>query len=49
MSVSDEELQSLTDALFDEADIGHDGHITFDELVKVMEEYPDIIENLTMG
>ena len=48
MQLSDEDLQALTDALFDDADEDGSGSITFEELVTQLEKYPGIMENLTM-
>ena len=48
MQLSDEDLQDLTDALFDEADEDGSGAITFEELVGELEKFPGVMENLTM-
>ena len=48
MQLSDEDLEDLTDALFDEADEDGSGAITFDELVGELDKFPGVMENLTM-
>ena len=48
MKLSDEDINDLTRALFNEADEDGSGEITFEELVAELDKYPDIRDNLTM-
>ena len=48
MQLSEEDLQDLTDALFDDADEDGSGAITFDELVGELQKYPEVMDNLTI-
>ena len=48
LSLTDENLEDLTDALFDAADEDESGTITFDELRTELEKHPGVIENLTI-
>ncbi len=48
MQISDDDMQELTDALFDDADEDGSGAITFEELVGELEKYPAVMDNLTM-
>ncbi|KAH3860364.1 hypothetical protein DPMN_023262 [Dreissena polymorpha] len=47
LSLSAENLEDLTDALFDAADEDKSGTITFEELRNEIEKHPGVIENLT--
>ena len=42
-------LDDLTDALFEAADEDGSGAISFDELRRELEKYPDVMENMTIG
>ena len=48
MKLSNEDINDLTRALFNEADEDGSGEITFEELVAELDKYPDIRDNLTM-
>ena len=48
LKLSDEDIDELTRALFNEADEDGSGEITFDELQAELHKYPDIRDNLTM-
>ncbi|XP_052261519.1 NADPH oxidase 5-like isoform X2 [Dreissena polymorpha] len=49
LSLTDENLADLTDALFDTADEDESGTITFEELRNELEKHPGVIENLTIS
>ncbi|KAL4216481.1 NADPH oxidase 5 [Mactra antiquata] len=49
LSLTDENLEDLTDVLFDAADDDNSGAITFDELRAELEKHPGVIENLTIS
>ena len=40
-------LDSLTQALFEMADTDQSGSISFNELYAVLEQYPEVMDNLT--
>lgn len=46
--MSEEDLDDLTDVLFDAADEDNSGSITFEELKAELEKHPGVIENLTI-
>ena len=46
--LSDENLEALTDALFDDADTDKSGSITFEELKCQLEKHPGVMNNLTI-
>jgi Ca2+-binding EF-hand superfamily protein len=48
LSLTDENLEDLTDALFDAADDDESGTITFEELRNELEKHPGVIDNLTI-
>lgn len=48
LSLTEDNLEDLTDALFDAADEDESGTITFDELRGELEKHPGVIENLTI-
>ena len=48
LTISDEQLNQLVDALLRSADKDEDGVITFDELAQELQKYPNLIENLTI-
>ncbi len=48
MKLSDEDLNALTHALFDEADDDGSGAITFEELVGELQKHPGVMDNLTI-
>ena len=48
LSLTDDNIDDLTDALFDAADEDESGEITFEELKKELEKHPGVIENLTI-
>ncbi|XP_070178601.1 NADPH oxidase 5-like isoform X2 [Littorina saxatilis] len=47
--LSEENLESLTDALFDDADTDGSGSITFEELKCQLEKHPGVMQNLTIS
>ncbi|XP_053387037.1 NADPH oxidase 5-like isoform X3 [Mercenaria mercenaria] len=49
LSLTEENLQELTDVLFDDADEDESGTITFEELKTELEKHPGVIENLTIS
>ena len=49
LSLTDDNLEDLTDALFQAADKDESGTITFEELKDELEKHPGVIENLSMG
>ncbi|XP_050396524.2 NADPH oxidase 5 [Patella vulgata] len=49
LSVSDTDLELLTDVLFESADSDGSGSISFDELKEELEKHPGLLENLTIG
>ncbi|KAL4216473.1 NADPH oxidase 5 [Mactra antiquata] len=48
LSLTDKNLEDLTDVLFDAADDDNSGTITFDELKAVLEKHYGVIQNLTI-
>ena len=46
--LSEENLEALTDALFDDADTDRSGSITFEELKCQLEKHPGVMSNLTI-
>lgn len=48
LSLTDDNLEDLTNVLFDAADVDESGTITFDELRAELEKHPGVIENLTI-
>ena len=48
MKLSDDDINDLTRALFNEADEDGSGAITFEELKAELDKYHDIRDNLTM-
>ena len=48
LTISDEEMNQLVEALLKAADKDHDGTITFDELAEQLQKYPGLIDNLTI-
>ncbi|XP_044516045.1 NADPH oxidase 5 [Gracilinanus agilis] len=49
ISLSEEKLDDLTLALFESADKDHSGSITFEELQEELENFPEVMENLTIS
>ncbi|XP_052694613.1 NADPH oxidase 5-like isoform X2 [Crassostrea angulata] len=49
LTLSEEDLDDLTDVLFDAADEDNSGSITFEELKAELEKHPGVIENLTIS
>uniref|UniRef100_A0A1X7SRM5 EF-hand domain-containing protein n=1 Tax=Amphimedon queenslandica TaxID=400682 RepID=A0A1X7SRM5_AMPQE len=49
LRINEENLDTLTNALFDFADADKNGSISFEELKNVFDKYPDIIDNLTIS
>lgn len=47
MSFSDEQIEELTIALFEDADPGSRGAITFEALKRQLEKHEGLLENLT--
>lgn len=48
MKFSDEQIEDLTLALFEDADQGNRGAITFEGLKKQLEKHDGLLENLTI-
>ena len=48
LSLTDDSIEQLTLAIFEVADVDKDGGITFDELSAVLEQYPDVMNNLSI-
>ena len=48
LSLTEDNLDDLTDVLFDSADADESGSVTFDELRTELEKHPGVIENLTI-
>ena len=48
LSVSEADLNKLTDVLFDTADSDQSGSISFDELKTELSKHPGVLENLTV-
>ena len=49
LKFSDEKLDELTKALFEDADMDQSGSITFEELKAELNKHPGVIENLTIS
>ncbi|XP_053387111.1 NADPH oxidase 5-like [Mercenaria mercenaria] len=49
LSLTEDNLEDLTDVLFDAADEDESGTITFEELRTALEKHPGVIENLTLS
>ncbi|XP_052785817.1 NADPH oxidase 5-like isoform X2 [Mya arenaria] len=49
LSLTEDNLEDLTDALFDAADEDESGTITFEEMRDELEKHPGVIENLTIS
>ncbi|XP_060064891.1 NADPH oxidase 5-like [Ylistrum balloti] len=49
LSISEENMDALTDILFDSADEDNSGAISFDELKAELEKHPGVLENLTIS
>ena len=48
LSMDQQQLEELTDVLFEESDSEGKGFITFDELRGFLDKFPGIAENLTI-
>ena len=48
LSISESDMDDLTDVLFDSADEDKSGAISFDELRVELEKHPGVLENLTI-
>lgn len=48
LSLTEENIEDLTDVLFDSADTDESGSVTFEELQAELEKHPGVIENLTI-
>ena len=48
LQLSEEALETLTLALFEEADADGSGMISYEELCDVLENHPDVLQNLTI-
>ena len=48
LSMDQQQLDELTDVLFEESDTEKKGFITFDELQSFLDKFPGIAENLTI-
>ncbi|XP_036592479.1 NADPH oxidase 5 [Trichosurus vulpecula] len=49
ISLPEEKLDDLTLALFESADKDHNGSITFEELHEELDNFPEVMENLTIS
>lgn len=49
LNLSDENLNQLTNTLFEAADADSSGEISFDELKQELERHPEIVNNLTVS
>ena len=49
MSLTEENFDDLTAAMFSTIDKDEDGIITFDELKETLEKQPEVLKNLTIG
>ncbi|XP_033725536.1 NADPH oxidase 5-like isoform X2 [Pecten maximus] len=49
LSISEENMDALTDILFDSADEDNSGAISFEELKAELEKHPGVLENLTIS
>ena len=49
LQFSDDALDELTKALFDDADEDNSGTITFEELQRELDRHPGVLENLTIS
>ncbi|XP_020837969.1 NADPH oxidase 5 isoform X1 [Phascolarctos cinereus] len=49
ISLPEEKLDDLTLALFESADKDHNGSITFEELREELDNFPEVMENLTIS
>ncbi|XP_069102288.1 NADPH oxidase 5-like isoform X2 [Argopecten irradians] len=49
LSISEENMDALTDILFDSADEDNSGSISFEELKAELEKHPGVLENLTIS
>lgn len=48
LSLDQQQLEELTEVLFEESDTDGNGFITFDELCSFLDNYPGIAENLNI-
>ena len=48
LSMDQQQLEELTDVMFEESDTDNKGFITFDELHSFLDKFPGIAENLTI-
>ena len=48
LSLTEDNIDDLTDILFDAADTDESGSITFEELRAELEKHPGVIENLSI-
>lgn len=48
LQLSDSNIDQLTRALFEDADVDKSGTITFEELQAELDKHPGVIENLTI-
>lgn len=48
LQFSEENLDELTRALFEDADIDNSGTISFEELQAELDRHPGVVENLTI-
>lgn len=48
LSMDEQQLDELTDILFEESETQRKGFITFDELKSFLDKFPGIAENLTI-
>ena len=49
LKLGEENLDKLTEALFESADQDGSGDISFEELVNELKKHPGVMENLSMG
>lgn len=48
MKISEEDIEDLTDVLFDAADADGSGSITFEEMIEEFEKHPEALDSLTI-
>ena len=48
LQLSEEALEALTVALFEQADADGSGMISYEELCQVLEKHPEVMDNLTI-
>ncbi|XP_021366817.1 NADPH oxidase 5-like isoform X2 [Mizuhopecten yessoensis] len=49
LTLGEDKLEKMTDAIFESADTDNSGELSFDELKAELEQYPGVMENLSMS